>query len=564
MCHRVPLVEIVRGKEDPILYAKVDAKSVNGIISKHFNPPTLGKRMRRRFMQAIDTIQSDEGWEGVHRYALDVRDEHVSSFLGRQVPIATEDRGILHPLDIEEYKSRGGFRGMARALREMSPEEIIGEVRKSGIRGRGGAGFTTAVKWQKVASMEEQKRYIICNGDEGDPGAFMDRMLLESYPYRIIEGMVIASRAVGASEGLLYIRAEYPLAVRRIEQALETCYREGYLGKNIMGTDFSLDLAVNAGAGAFVCGEETALINSVEGRRGFPRIRPPFPAEKGLNGKPTLVNNVETFAQISYIFRNGYQSVSSIGKGDSRGSKVFALAGKVKRGGLIEVPMGITIREIVFDIGGGMAGDREFKAVQVGGPSGGCVPSWLADTPVDYHSLLEVGAMMGSGGMVVLDETDCMVDIAKYFLAFTQKESCGKCTFCRIGTKRMLEILERLTNGKAAENDLEELEKLAGWIKKGSLCGLGRTAPNPVLSTLKYFRDEYEAHLKGTCPTGRCKDLISYSVNDNCIGCTICAQKCPVDAIPFTPHEKHSIDPEVCIRCDNCYQVCPSDAITVK
>jgi NADH:ubiquinone oxidoreductase subunit F (NADH-binding)/NAD-dependent dihydropyrimidine dehydrogenase PreA subunit len=305
-------------------------------------------------------------------------------------------------------------------------------------------------------------------------------------------------------------------------------------------------------------------MNSVEGRRGFPRIRPPFPAEKGLNGKPTLVNNVETFAQVPYIFRKGSQAVSSIGRGDSRGSKVFALAGKVKRGGLIEVPMGITLREVVFDIGGGVAGDREFKAVQVGGPSGGCVPASLADTPVDYHSLLEVGAMMGSGGMVVLDETDCMVDIARYFLAFTQNESCGKCTFCRIGTKRMLEILERLCTGNARKNDLEELEKLAGWTAAGSLCGLGRTAPNPVLSTLKHFREEYEAHLKGVCPTGKCRDLVKYSVNDNCIGCTICAQQCPVDAIPFTPHEKHSIDPELCIRCDNCYQVCPSGAIDVK
>jgi len=564
MCHQVPLVEIVKDENNPILYSKVDAASVKGIIEKHFNPPTLGKRLRRNFLNAIDSIQSDATWEGIRRYALDVRDEPVTSFLGRQVPIATEDRGILHPLDIEEYRSRGGFKAMTKALNEMDPVKVMEEVEESGIRGRGGAGFPTASKWKTVASMAEKKRYIICNGDEGDPGAFMDRMLLESYPYRIIEGMVIAAYAVGASEGLFYIRAEYPLAVHRIKEALKNCYEEGYLGENILGTDFSFELKVNEGAGAFVCGEETALINSVEGRRGFPRIRPPFPAEKGLHGKPTLVNNVETFAQISYIFRNGTKSVSSIGKGDSKGSKVFALAGKVKRGGLIEVPMGITVREIVFDIGGGVAGDKQFKAVQIGGPSGGCVPASLADTPVDYHSLLEVGAMMGSGGMVVLDESDCMVDIARYFLAFTQNESCGKCTFCRIGTKRMLEIIERLCTGNAKENDLDELEKLGEWTKKGSLCGLGKTAPNPVLSSLKYFRDEYEAHVNGICPTGKCKDLISYSVNDNCIGCTICAQKCPVGAIPFNPHEKHEIDREICIRCDNCFQVCLSDAITVE
>ena len=564
MCHQVPMVEIVKDNMEPILYSKVKADAVKGIVEKHFNPPTLGKRIRRRFLNAIDNIRSDASWEGVHRYALNVRDEHVSSFLDRQVPIATEDRGILQPLDVEEYRSRGGFSAMEKALKSMKPPGVIEEVRKSGIRGRGGAGFVTADKWDMVASMEEKKRYIICNGDEGDPGAFMDRMLLESYPYRIIEGMVIAAYAVGADEGLLYIRAEYPLAVQRVREALEICYREGYLGKNISGTDFSLDLRVNEGAGAFVCGEETALINSVEGRRGFPRIRPPYPAEKGLNGRPTLVNNVETFAQLPHIFRNGSQALSSIGHGDSRGSKVFALAGKIKRGGLIEVPMGITLREVVFDIGGGVAGDKALKAVQVGGPSGGCVPAHLADTPVDYHSLLEVGAMMGSGGMVVLDETDCMVDIARYFLAFTQNESCGKCTFCRIGTKRMLEILERLCTGKAGPGDLEELEKLAGWTAKGSLCGLGKTAPNPVLSTLKYFREEYEAHLQGICPTGKCRDLVKYSVNDNCIGCTLCAQQCPAGAIAFTPHEKHSIDQEACIKCDNCYQVCPSEAITVK
>jgi len=431
------------------------------------------------------------------------------------------------------------------------------------LRGRGGAGFPTGLKWSLVAGNKSDVKYLICNGDEGDPGAFMDRMLLESYPYRVIEGLVIAAKAVDATHGYFYIRAEYPLAVKRIRQALINCRENKYLGENILGSGFSFDIQIYEGAGAFVCGEESALMESIEGHRGFPRIRPPFPAESGLWEKPTLINNTETFAQVSYIIREGSAKFAGIGRGMSKGTKVFALAGKVNRGGLIEVPMGITVRQIVEEIGGGVQNGKKFKAVQIGGPSGGCIPAELYDTPIDYESLLEVGAMMGSGGLVVLDEDDCMVDIARYFLSFTQNESCGKCTFCRVGTKRMLEILNKITSGKGKENDLKELEYLAGWTKKGSLCGLGKSAPNPVLSTLKYFRDEYLAHINGKCPSGKCQNLIKYQINDLCIGCTKCAQKCPTEAILFKPHEKHEVITDLCIKCDACRQACPVDAVEI-
>jgi len=407
-------------------------------------------------------------------------------------------------------------------------------------------------------------KYVVCNGDEGDPGAFMDRMLLESYPYRIIEGIIIAAYAVGASEGTFYIRAEYPLAVRRIREALQRCEQEGLLGEDILGSGFSLHLRIMEGAGAFVCGEETALLASIEGRRGMPRFRPPYPAEQGLHGKPTLVNNVETYALIPWILRTGPEAFAEMGTETSKGTKVFALAGKIRRGGLIEVPMGITLRQIVEEIGGGIAGGKRFKAVQVGGPSGGCVPAALADTPVDFEALTGVGAMMGSGGLVVLDESDCMVDIARYFLSFTQDQSCGKCTLCRVGTHHMLEILNRLCSGEGVKGDIERLDELARAVRKGSLCGLGGTAPNPVLSTIRYFRDEYEAHLEKRCPAGVCKALITLSVTDDCIGCTLCAQGCPADAIEFRPHEKHEIDAEKCIRCGACRACCPVDAIKVE
>jgi len=387
---------------------------------------------------------------------------------------------------------------------------------------------------------------------------------MESYPYRIIEGMAIAAYSVGADEGYLYIRAEYPLAIKRINFALQQCQQRGFLGDNILGSNFSLHLKVVVGAGAFVCGEETALIASIEGRRGMPRLRPPYPARSGLWGKPTLINNVETYAVVPWIMRNGSENFAKLGTDNSNGTKVFALAGKVANGGLVEVPMGISIREIIEDIGGGIAGELRLKAVQIGGPSGGCIPAELSNVSVEYETLNDIGAMMGSGGMVALDESDCMVDIARYFLEFTQNQSCGKCTFCRIGTRRMLDILERLCTGQGKKGDIEELEHLAHMVKKASLCGLGKTAPNPVLSTIKYFRNEYEAHLEGRCPAKKCKALITYSVTDDCIGCTLCAQHCPSDAIEMNPYEKHEIDPEKCIRCGTCKSVCPSDAIKVE
>jgi NADH:ubiquinone oxidoreductase subunit F (NADH-binding)/NADH:ubiquinone oxidoreductase subunit E/Pyruvate/2-oxoacid:ferredoxin oxidoreductase delta subunit len=564
MCHQVPLVEIVPNEGEPTLYAKVKPEDVKNIIETHFDPPNILSRIKNKLFHFAEEIQTDRNWDGVERYEISMREKPVASFLGNQVPIATEYRGIINPLDIDEYQRRGGFSALKKMFESLSPEAVIEEVKNSGIRGRGGAGFPTGIKWELVRKEKNETKYLICNGDEGDPGAFMDRMLLESYPYRVIEGMIIAAYATGIHQGYFYIRAEYPLAVKRIRKALEICRENHFLGKNIMGTGFDLDLIIYEGAGAFVCGEETALISSIEGSRGFPRIRPPFPAQKGLWGNPTLVNNTETMAQISYILREGFEKFKGIGTDGNYGTKVFALAGKVARGGLIEVPMGVSIRQVVEEIGGGIANGRKFKAVQIGGPSGGCIPAEHADTPINYESLSEMGAMMGSGGLIVLDDTDCMVDMARFFLSFTQDESCGKCTFCRVGTKRMLDILENITSGKGKPGDIEELEKLAEWTKKGSLCGLGKTAPNPVISTLMYFRDEYEAHINGVCPTGKCTELITYSVNDNCIGCTLCAQKCPVEAIPFTPHEKHSIDTEQCIKCDSCRAVCPEDAIDVK
>jgi NADH:ubiquinone oxidoreductase subunit F (NADH-binding)/NADH:ubiquinone oxidoreductase subunit E/NAD-dependent dihydropyrimidine dehydrogenase PreA subunit len=564
MCHQVPLLEMIPSGKEPVLYAHVKPGDVNAIVRKHFKPRGLWDRLKSSILDFAEDIQTDYNWDGVERFELNVREKQVSSFLDRQVPIATEHRGAIDPLDIEEYQQNGGFQALKICLNTSKPDEIVEKIIESGIRGRGGGGFRTGEKWKIVREQVSDTKYIICNGDEGDPGAFMDRMILESYPYRIIEGMVIGAYATGATEGFFYIRAEYPLAVQRIREALEISRQRGYLGNNILGSGFSFDIQIFEGAGAFICGEETALIASIEGNRGFPRLRPPFPAEKGLWGYPTLVNNTETFAQIAYIIKNGVVEFTMHGTQHSKGTKVFALAGKVVRGGLIEVPMGITIREIVEDIGGGVAGGKELKAVQIGGPSGGCIPHWLMDTPIDFESLEEVGAMMGSGGLVVLDDSDCMVDIARYFLSFTQSESCGKCTFCRVGTKRMLDILNKICSGKGSPKDLEELEHLSGWTRRGSLCGLGKTAPNPVLSTLRYFRDEYEAHIHGKCPTGRCKELISYQIDNSCIGCTKCAQNCPVDAIAFTPYEVHVIDQEKCIKCDGCRQVCPEDSVIVS
>jgi NADH-quinone oxidoreductase subunit F len=564
MCHQTPLVEIVPPSGPTKLFAKVRPETVRSIVLAHFMPRGVVRRIGQAVSSLLDRLLTDETGDQVLRHAIDARDPPVCAFLGRQRRVATQYCGQIDPTDLDEYLRHHGFEALKRCVGELTPEQLVEEVQASGLRGRGGAGFPTAIKWAKVRAAEDPDKYIICNGDEGDPGAFMDRMLLESFPYRIIEGMAIAARAVGAHQGIFYIRAEYPLAVERIKEALARCNERGLLGDSVMGSDFRLHLAVKEGAGAFVCGEETALLASLEGRRGMPRLRPPYPAERGLWNKPTLVNNVETLALVPWIFRHGAAAFAAMGTEKSKGTKVFALAGKVRRGGLIEVPMGITMRQIVEEIGGGVAEGRTFKAVQVGGPSGGCVPAELADTPVDYEALTRAGAIMGSGGLVVLDDSDCMVDIARYFLRFTQDQSCGKCTFCRIGTRRMLDILDRIAAGKGKAEDLDELERLATTTGASSLCGLGKTAPNPVLSTLRYFREEYEAHLAGRCPAARCTDLIRYRVTDRCIGCTLCAQQCPVDAIPMTPYVQHTIDLDKCTRCDTCRQVCPEDAVEVE
>ncbi|MHC4355120.1 MAG: NAD(P)H-dependent oxidoreductase subunit E [Planctomycetota bacterium] len=564
MCYQTPLLEIVLPGDRSFLYAQVEPQDAREIVLRHFKMPGLTRRISSAVSGVLDSILTDQTTEPVTRHSINVREGHVADFLGKQVHIATEHCGVIDPVDLDEYLSKDGFKALRTCIDDMDAEQTIAEIERSGLRGRGGAGFPAHLKWTAVRSRKSEKKYIVCNGDEGDPGAFMDRMLMESYPYRLLEGMAIAAHAVGADEGYLYIRAEYPLAIERVSEAIEKCKQYGFLGDDIMDSRFSLGLKIMPGAGAFVCGEESALMASIEGRRGTPRLRPPFPAESGLWEKPTLINNVETYSAVPWIIRTGSDKFADLGTGASKGTKVFALAGKVARGGLIEVPMGISIREIVEDIGGGIGGGLRFKAVQVGGPSGGCVPASLAHTPVDYETLKDVGAMMGSGGLVVLDETDCMVDIARYFLEFTQDQSCGRCTFCRIGTRRMLDILERLCAGQGKKTDIDELEHLAEIIKASSLCGLGKTAPNPVLSTIKYFRSEYEAHIEKRCPTAKCRALISYTVTDDCIGCTLCAQHCPVDAIEYKPYEKHEIDDEKCIRCGTCRNICPADSVKVE
>ena len=563
MCHQTPLMEVLVPGKPPKLYANLQPGKARSVVMSHFYPPSWWKQVIYKASGLFDRLFNDDAWESVTRYSIDVRDEPVSAFLKRQDHIATEFAGEIDPFDLKEYLDRGGFSALKRCVTELTPEQVIGEIRESGLRGRGGAGFLSGIKWERVRQSPGFPKYVICNGDEGDPGAFMDRMLLESFPYRIIEGMAIAAYAVGASEGIFYVRAEYPLALRVLREALKRCQEKGYLGERMMGSGFSFSLDIAEGAGAFVSGEETALLASVEGRRSIPRLRPPYPAEEGLWGKPTLINNVETYALVPWILREGAAAFSKLGSGTSKGTKVFALAGKVARGGLIEVPMGITIREVVEESGGGIAGGKKFKAVQVGGPSGGCIPARLADTPIDYEALGALGAIMGSGGLVVLDETDCMVDIARYFLQFTQNESCGKCTLCRIGSKRMLEIVTRLCEGNAKPHDLEQLQSLSEGMRQASFCGLGKTAPNPVLTSLKYFREEYEAHLHGHCPAGKCKALIHYSITDKCIGCTLCAQHCPVGAIESKPYLLHSIDTEKCTRCDMCRSVCPEKVVLV-
>ena len=626
MCHRTPMIEVATAGGKGEFYAGLAPEQARALLQRHFKPRGLLQRASRVWTRVLDGLLLDDSGEqrNVQRFSMSKRDPAVRAFLDKQVHIATEHFGKLDPLDLDEYLANDGFAALAKcsgatfqvaevahasglqseekrnanpegrrdqrkpAACATSAEEIISTIEKSGLRGRGGAGFPSGQKWRMVSQQTSATKYVICNGDEGDPGAFMDRMILESFPFRVIEGLAIAAVAVGAHEGIFYIRHEYPLAVKRVRAAIAELEKRGWLsgtsvppvpsetpGRDARATTaegqgegaspgFRLKLSVFEGAGAFVCGEETALIASIEGERGMPRLRPPFPAQAGLWEQPTLINNVETLAMVPWIMRNGPEKFAAIGTAKSKGTKVFALAGKIQRGGLIEVPMGTTIREIVEEIGGGAAEGRRFKAVQIGGPSGGCVPARLADTPVDFESLREVGAIMGSGGLVVLDDSACMVDMARYFLQFTQDQSCGKCTFCRIGTKRMLDILDRLCTGKATRQHLEELERLAVQVGAGSLCGLGKTAPNPVLSTLRYFRDEYEAHLAGRCPARKCTTLVHYTINADCTGCTICAQQCPVEAIPMTPYARHEIEDAKCTRCDTCRLVCPHGAVEVK
>jgi len=538
-CHREPLVEVRGADGTRRLFGDVDeAAAVRILDSLGGAPSGLEENL----------IPPD------------------APFFARQRRIVLANCGSIDPESIDEYVAHAGYTSLRKAVTSMSPEQVIEEIKASGLRGRGGAGFPTGMKWGLSRAVKGAKKYVVCNGDEGDPGAFMDRSVLEGDPHAVIEGMAIGAYAIGADEGYFYVRAEYPLAIKRLVKALAQAEERGFLGDRIFGSAFCLRLHIKEGAGAFVCGEETALMASIEGRRGMPRLRPPFPSEKGLWNLSTTINNVETFANVASILRMGGAEFAKLGTAKSKGTKVFALAGKIRRGGMVEVPMGMPLREVIYDIGGGIRGEGKFKAVQMGGPSGGCVPESLIDVPVDYDSLTATGAIMGSGGMVVMDDSTCMVDVARYFLAFTQNESCGKCTFCRVGTKRMLEILERITQGKGREGDVEALEDLAQKIRVSSLCALGQTAPNPVLTTLRYFREEYEAHiLRGECPARRCKALIRFRVDAaRCTGCTLCSKACPTKAISGERKKAHVVDQGKCVRCGLCFEKCRFHAIEIR
>ncbi|MEI6033548.1 MAG: NAD(P)H-dependent oxidoreductase subunit E [Verrucomicrobiae bacterium] len=559
-CYRTPSVEIRLPGGKEAFYTKVGPGDAVAIVRRHFRPPGLGRRLVRWVDRTLEEFVAGNEC----REMPDASEAPASAPLGRQVRIATEGLGEMDPLDLDEYLAQQGFEALRQAL-ARPPEETLETIARSGLRGRGGAGFPTGAKWSRVraAHSPDGSKHVIVNGDEGDPGAFMDGMLMESFPYRVIEGMLVAAWCVGAAEGTLYVRAEYPRSVARLRGAIRQMEERGLLGAGILGSKFHFKLQLFEGAGAFVCGEETALIESMEGRRGIPRIKPPYPADCGFWQRPTLINNVETFAMVPWIVRHGAEAFASLGTEMSRGTKVFSLAGKVVRAGLIEVPMGITIREIVEDIGGGAPEGKTFKAVQIGGPSGGCIPAALGHTSVDYEALAAAGAIMGSGGLIVLDGGDCMVDMARYFMTFLRDESCGQCTFCRIGTMRMYEILERFCQGAGRRDDFDEITRLADLAGIGSLCGLGRTAPNPVVTTLKYFRDEYDAHIDGRCPAGRCKPLIQYVIQDICTGCTLCAQRCPAKAIEARPYRRHQISDDLCTRCDVCRAACPENAIVI-
>lgn len=529
-----------------IFYSYVKLEDVDEIFEKHFVKGEVVKRL------LFEEAYEDEE-------IVPVREVN---FYKKQERVALRNCGLINPEDIEEYIAMEGYQALAKVTTEMTQKEVIDFVKESNLRGRGGAGFPTGRKWETAYEYSSDKKYIICNADEGDPGAFMDRSILEGDPHSILEAMAIAGYAIGSDQGYIYVRAEYPIAVKRLEIAIKQAKEYGLLRKNILGTNFNFDIELRLGAGAFVCGEGTALMESIEGKRGMPRTKIHRTAHKGLWGKPTIINNVETFANIPVIFQKGINWFRSIGTKDSPGTKVFALGGKVRHTGLVEIPMGVTLRNIIFDIGGGIPGDKEFKAIQTGGPSGGCIPAEYLDTPVDFESLGELGSIMGSGGMVVMDEDNCMVDIARFFLDFTVEESCGKCVPCREGTKRMLEILERITEGKGIPRDIERLESLAETMTSASLCGLGKTAANPVVSTLKYFRDEYEAHIYDKkCPAGSCLDLLEFYITEDCIGCTKCARNCPVSCINGEVKERHAIDTEKCIKCGSCKKACPVGAI---
>lgn len=560
-CNQVPLIDVALPDGSIERYPNVKPEEIKEILLHHFKPASRLRRWKNALLNQVDMFHTDTTWDNILWKSEQERTGTINTFLSRQKRISTEGYGIISPLDIDEYMAHEGFAALEKAVTTMPRQAVIDTILQSGLRGRGGGGFPTGRKWSLVAATDKTEKYVICNGDEGDPGAFMDRILLESYPLRVIEGMIIAGYAVGARKGIFYIRAEYPQAVIRTRKAIELCREKGLLGEKLFGSDFSFDVTIFEGAGAFVCGEETALIASIEGQRGFPRQRPPYPAVEGLFGCPTLINNVETLSQISYIIRHGAEAYRTIGTEKSPGTKVFALAGKVCHGGLIEVPMGTTLNQIIEDIGGGVEGGEKLKAVQTGGPSGGCIPAELCDAPVDFDALTRMGAIMGSGGMVVLSESSCMVDVARYFLSFTCQESCGKCTFCRVGIRRMLDILDRLCTGKGTMEDIDKLEELAISIKQMALCGLGKTAPNPVLSTLKYFRKEYEEHVQGICRTGTCKEMVKLEVTEACVGCTKCAKACPSDAIPYTPYERHHINMEQCVLCGLCIDECSYDAI---